>query len=852
MTFCIKNLLAAIPVVVLATMSVSAQSVSSLGNLPLYFEAQGQGGARQYLAHSRDGQVLISPAGAEIALRSEAVVCAQFLGANPAAQIQGEAELAGRINYLTGSNPAKWRTGIPTFAKVRIANLYPGVDAVYYGNQRQLEYDLNLAPGVSPEAIAIRFDGVNKISVDAQGNLVLIAGGSEIDQAKPLIYQTVAGVRQKIEGGYKIVDAQTVAFSVGNYDHRQPLVIDPILSYSSYFGGAPGSAAWAMKINTNNGDIFVAGNMLCATNWTTGAYQTNFKGGSFLGDAFVAKFDHGFNPIYLTYLGGSADDVALAIAVDPAENVFVGGFTDSPDFPVVTNTNTTPAVKGVPGITNHIGGSIFQPTGYYPLDGFVAELAAGGSNLVYSTYLGGNNDDAVYALAIDSSDNVYVTGFTGSTNMPVKNPIAYRMLANGVTNYFLNTLVCSNTYANCNAFIAKISNLGTNLDYLTYFGGSTLDFGHGIAVDSDDNVYVAGFTSSTNFPTTNAFQVNLNQSSNIIFNLDAFVAKLAPSPTNLHLLYSTFLGDTNNDAAYGLAIDSQGAAYVAGYTTSPYFPDNRTNVIFRGVTNNIYGSLATNVFLTKIITYSTTNASQVVNPNNSAISYSVVFGGFLMDVGNAVAVDPKGDAFVTGASESKVFPGTNALGYLRATNSGANDAFVTAFDPGCSNLLYSVLLGGPGNDSGNAIAVDSSSSAYVVGQTASLVFPVTTAETNLPMVLTAHQTTLSGSNDCFVAKILINQVQPPFSISVGTTNLITETKSNSVTIYHTNSIVDRVKLAWQNYTNADLIGYYALQATTNLAAPNWQAVTPLPTLVNNTNFVTLPNTNQHQFFRLYP
>ncbi len=836
---------------VLVAMSVSAQSVSSLGNLPLYFEAQGQGGAVQYLAHSRDGQVLISPAGAEIALRSQAVVRAQFLGAIPGAQICGEAEQAGKINYLTGSNPAQWRTGIPTFAKVRVANLYPGVDAVYYGNERQLEYDLNLAAGVSPQAIALRFAGADKVSVDAAGKLEVFAGGSEIDQVKPLIYQTVAGVRREIQGGYKIVGAQTVAFAVGNYDHRLPLVIDPILSYSSFFGANSGQEAWTVKVNTNNGDIFVAGNWLQSTTnkATSGAYQINVKGGSALGDAFVAKFDHDFNLMYLTYLGGSADDVALGMAVDAQENVFVGGFTDSPDFPV---TNTVTGYKGVPGITNHIGGSIYQPNGYYQLDGFVAELQDGGSNLIYSTYLGGNNNDAVYALAIDSADNVYVTGFTGSTNMPVKNPIAYRMLANGVTNYFLNTLVCSNTYANCNAFIAKISNLGTNLDYLTYFGGSTFDFGHGIAVDNSDNVYVAGFTSSTNFPTTNAFQVNLNQSSNLIFNLDAFVAKLAPSPTNLHLLYSTFLGNTNNDAAYGLAIDSQGAAYVAGYTTSPYFPDNRTNVIFRGVTNNINGSLATNVFLTKIITYSTTNANQVVNPNNSAISYSVVFGGFLMDVAYGVAVDSEGDAFVTGASESKVFPGTNAFGLLHTTNAGANDAFVTAFDAGCSNLLYSVLLGGAGNDAGYAIAVDSAKTAYVVGQTASLGFPVTTNDSKLPMVAAARQPTLSGSNDCFIAKILINQVQPPFSISVGTTNLITETKSNSVTIYHTNSIVDRVKLAWQNYTNADLIGYYALQATTNLAAPNWQAVTPLPTLVNNTNFVTLPNTNQYQFFRLYP
>ena len=833
---------------VLAAMSVSAQSVSSLGNLPLYFEAQQQAGAGQFLARSHDGQVLISPDGAQITLRN-GIVREQFLGSNPQAKIQGDTELTGKINYFTGSDPSQWRTGIPTFCKVGIENLYPGVDAVYYGNQQQLEFDLNLAPGVNPENIVIRFSGADKLAINAQGQLALFAGQSEIDQAKPLIYQTVAGVRREIDGGYKIVDAQTVAFAVGNYDHRLPLVIDPILSYSTYFGGTGGTTGYAVAINTNDGTIYVAGQTV-SPHLGTNSFQTNFQGGVYFGDAFVAKFNQpstnanvmATNLVYLAYLGGTNEDLASGIAVDKAGHAYVAGYTDSPDFPITTITNP------IPNVATNIGGVI--TFGYYPFDAFVAELETNGSRLIYSTLLGGSQADAANAIAVDNQGNAYVTGYTFSTNFPVLHPIPFQL--KGTTNTTLGMLACSNSYVNCNAFVTKIAAGGSKLVYSSYFGGNSYDVGCGIAVDDYSNVYVTGYTASTNFPNQNAFQLYLNQSSNQLFNLDAFVAKLGETNSTPYVIYSTYLGDTNNDAGYHVAIDSQGAAYVAGYTTSPYFPDNRTNVIFRGVTNNIYGSLATNVFLTKIITYSTTNASQVVNPNNSAISYSVVFGGFLMDVAYGVAVDPAGDAFVTGASESKVFPGTNALGYLRTTNAGANDAFVTAFDAGCSNLLYSVLLGGAGNDSGYAIAVDSAKSAYVVGQTASLAFPVTTAQTNLPMVVAAHQTTLSGSNDCFIAKILINQVQPPFSISVGTTNLITETKSNSVTIYHTNSIVDRVKLAWQNYTNADLIGYYALQATTNLAAPNWQAGTPLPTLVNNTNFVTLPNTNQHQFFRLYP
>ena len=200
----------------------------------------------------------------------------RFVGANPSAQIRGDAELSGKINYLVGNDPAQWRSGIPTFAKVGVDEIYPGIGLVYYGNQRQLEYDFTIAPGANPNAIAIRFDGADKISVNAQGELILTLRDGEIRQPKPVIYQTVGGVRKAISGGYKILDAHTVAFSIGKYDRALPLVIDPLLSYSTYFGGTLGDTAFAVDVNTNDGSIYIAGQTFSSLHLTNGVVVHRF------------------------------------------------------------------------------------------------------------------------------------------------------------------------------------------------------------------------------------------------------------------------------------------------------------------------------------------------------------------------------------------------------------------------------------------------------------------------------------------------------------------------------------------------------------------------------------------------
>ncbi len=850
----------------------AAQPVAMPANLPLYFEAnQGQANVpAQFIARGLNYQFLIAPTEAQIVLRKttaeSAVVRMQFVGANAQAPVSGDAELPGKINHLTGNDPAQWRVGLAMFAKVRVSGLYPGVNLVYYGNQQQLEYDFDIAPGANPQAIAIHFDGADKISVNAQGELILSLAGGEIRQPKPVIYQVMDGVRKEIAGGYRLVDAHTVAFAIGQYDRSQPLVIDPVLSYSTYFGGSAGETAYAVALDAS-GNVYITGQTFSKEFSTTntfstpGAFQTNFAGGKLTGDAFVFKlYASNGVPAYITYLGGSADDGAFGVAVDAAGNAYVTGFTDSPDFPV---TNSIPG--GVPGLPNstNISGILDKSFGYYPVDAFVTELDPSGSKLIYSTYLGGSGMDCGLGIAVDTAGAAYVTGFTYSSNFPTVNA--------------LQKQACTNSfYFNANAFIAKISPGGTNLAFSTYFGGINFDEGRGIAVDTNTGcVYVTGFTASTNFPTVNAVvqqlvwtNIEVTRSStnyvpitnsldgyllngcltNKTSSFDAFVAKFDSTGTNL--LYSTFLGGTNNDMAYSIAVDTNGAAYVTGWTVSTNFP-NTLGTSIPGLhsfvaTNISLGVLATNVFLTKIVTVVTNGTT------NAVIAWSAVFGGEGVDIGYGVAVDPAGEVFVTGSASSTNFPTFNVPTLMRYTNSGKSDAFVIAFNTNATALLYSTYLGGKKNDYGYGIAVYTNGDAYVVGQTLSTNF----------LTLIADYPTRNGTNDAFLTKIMLTvqppviTTQPPISQtnSVGSFMLFSVTNSGTPPFFFqwqvgTNvvvvtNLVDGTNLVVTNLMDArNLVnGGNISGATTNSSATN-SVLTIGPAQVTNSGFYQLIVTN---------
>jgi hypothetical protein len=852
----------------------AAQPVALPANLPLYFEAsQGQANVpAQFIARGLNYQFLIAPTEAQIVLRQttaeSAVVRMQFVGANAQAPVSGDAELPGKINHLTGNDPAQWRVGLAMFAKVRVGGLYPGVNLVYYGNQQQLEYDFDIAPGANPRVIAMHFDGVDKISINPQGELILSLAGGKIRQPKPVIYQTVDGVRKEIAGGYQLVDTHTVAFAVGQYDHSQPLIIDPVLSYSTYFGGSAGDTAYAVALDAS-GNVYITGQTFSKEFSTTnafstpGAYQTNFAGGKLTGDAFVFKlYASNGVPAYITYLGGSDDEVATCLAVDNNGNAFIAGYTDSTDFPVSTNV-----------IQKTIGGAFRPSYGSYPVDAFVAELDPSGGILIYSTYLGGSGVDGAYGIAVDAADNAYITGFTSSTNFSVTNAIAYHLA--GGTNTVLDHLACTNSiYFNVNAFVAKIASNGTSLVYSSYFGGNNFDEGRGIAVDTNTGcVYVTGFTASTNFPTANAVVqelvwanvVGTNQTSitnslngyllnscltNKTSRFDAFVAKFDSTGTNL--LYSTYLGGANNDVANGIAVDTNGAAYVTGWTVSTNFP-NTLGTSIPGLhsfvaTNTSLGFPATNVFLTKIITNGTSQA---------VIAWSAVFGGKGADIGYGVAVDPAGEVFVTGSASSTNFPTFNIPTLMRYTNSGKSDAFVIAFNTNATALLYSAYLGGKDNDYGYGIAVSPNGDAYVVGQTLSTNF--LTLSTN-SLALVADYPSRNGTNDAFLAKITLSVTAPTtatilptnqavavgssatFSVSVDTngtppffyqwqnfvTNLVTVTN----VVDGTNQVTTTNVVAWMNLVDGGNIS----GAATNSSATNDTLIISNAQITNSGNY----------------
>jgi len=611
-----------------------------------------------------------------------AVLRMKLLGAKRSPQAEGLDELPGKANYFIGNDPKNWRTNVPMYAKVKLRGVYPGVDLMYYGNQRQLEEDFIVAPGADVRSITVAVEGAERLSLNEEGDLMVAMKNGEVRLQKPVAYQEVEGVKRELPASYRLKSAHQVGFQVAAHDESRPLIIDPVVVYSTYLGGNDYDIGLGIAADAA-GNAYLSGYTFSANFPTTaGAFQTNLGGSA---NAFVTKLNSTISGIvYSTYLGGSGGDASTGIAVDASGNAYVTGSTSSTDFP------TTPGAV--------------QPTYGGAGDVFVTKLDPTGSTLLYSTYLGGSGDDASSGIAVDTLGNVYVTGYTSSTDFPATPGAFQKTYGGGLAD----------------AFVAKVNPTGNApLLYSTYLGGSDIDIGYAIAVDAAGNAYVSGHTASSNFPTTSgAFQTTLGGSVN------AFVTKL--NPTGSAPLYSTYLGGSGMDAAQGIAVDSLGNAYVSGYTDSGDFPTTL------GAFQTTFGG-GTDAFVTKL------------NPAGIApLIYSTYLGGSGNDVGYGIAVDAAGNAYVTGYAGSADFP-TTAGAFQTAYGGGSADAFVTALNPtGSAPLLYSTLIGGSNNDGGQWIALDPFGSAYVAGFTISTNFPTTPG---------AFQTTYGGGlSDAFVTK----------------------------------------------------------------------------------------------------
>lgn len=577
------------------TGSSKVRVVETFGQLPLSFEAnQGQSNSRVKFLSRGGGKTLFLTSTEAVLTGSDGQsVRMKLLGSNRNVKVGGLDKLPGKSNYFHGTDPDKWHTNLPLYARVRYSHIYPGVDLVYYGNQQGLEYDFVIAPGADPRQIRVAIQGTREFFIDADGDAVLRAKLGDIRLKKPRIYQELDGKQVEVAGGYDR-QGHELQFRVGAYDHRRNLTIDPQLVYSTYLGGtaAAGDQAQAIAVDSA-GNAYITG-QTSSTDFPLAANspQSGYGGGS--SDAFVTKLNAAGNEIiYSTYLGGSAIDVGTGIAVDGSGNAYISGYTNSTNFPVLA------------GLQMSNGG------GY---DAFVTKLSSDGSSLVYSTYLGGSHDETAHSIALDSSGNVYITGSTNSIDFPLSAALQSSKLS-GASLF-------------STGFVTKLNAAGTAMAYSTYLGGSSSDNCTGIAVDSAGNAYVTGSTNSTNFPVASPFQATLKGTTN------AFISKL--NATGSALSYSTYLGGSSTDSANAIAVDSSGNALVAGYTRSTDFP----------LSSPLQSSNAASesAFITKL------------NSNASGLVYSTYLGGSIVSYANAIAVDSIGNAFVAGNTNSPDFP----------------------------------------------------------------------------------------------------------------------------------------------------------------------------------------------------
>ena len=632
----------------------------------------------------------------------------KLVGANPQASVATAEPLPGRVNYFIGTDAKQWRTDISTFAKVICKEVYAGVDLVYYGNPQQLEFDFVVAPGGDPERVKLEFEGGEKLRVDAQGNLMLETPGGNLILHRPLVYQTVKGARQEIAGGFKQLNEREVAFAIGEHDETKSLIIDPTLSFSSFVGGTANDYATGIALDTA-GNIYVAGNTGSADfPVTAGSYETSGTGGA----AFVTKFSANGSMIYSTYLagnGGNSSSGAAGIAVDAQGNAYIAGTTGDYGFPVT--------------------GAVCPPhsIGDGNKDVFVTKLDPNGSQLLYSVLLGGDSDEEAGGIALDSAGNACVVGSTTSTDFPVVNAFQ--------SNYGGTPVAPGG--ARGDAFVAKLNPSGTALVYSSYLGGSGEEAAAqiapvtvAVAVDANGNTYVTGYTSSTNFPTTpGSFQPQINKNNDCGGTCpSAFLTKVSPAGS---LVFSTYLGGTENDWGTGVAVDADGNAYVTGNAGSCDFPFQKQAVNPDGPRQGIFACK--------------------FSADGSQLLYSSFLGG--QGSSAAIALDPAGEAFITGEIAGGTgFQTVCAVQPAHAPidpNGGLSaqfDAFVCKLASDGGSFEYASYLGGSEVDVGRAITVDGAGNAYLAGVTASPDFPT----------VSPFQGTYSGGLDAFIAVISVS------------------------------------------------------------------------------------------------
>jgi uncharacterized repeat protein (TIGR01451 family) len=784
---------------------VDAQGV--LGQLPLIFEpnqGQAQSGVK-FLARGQGYGLFLDPNGAMLTLRSapqsgsnpiEEFVSMRLVGANSNAQIAGADPLSGKTNYIIGSDPQQWHRGIAQFAGVRYQQVYPGVDLIFYGHQGHLEYDFRVAPGADASQAQLQFDAASVLRV-SNGDLLL----SRKNKAKksqqatlrlraPQIYQQDGDRRTPVAGWFVLHAGNRVSFEIASYNHQRELVIDPVLDFSTYFGGSGSEASSLGPSVAVNGDGFI---YLAGTTTSTptsfplsGATPTTIGSASHV---FVAKINPSSPPVvvYATFLGGNGTDTSTGVAADAGGNAYLVGNTTSSNFPTTSLAYQTSAMAKGSQCSGTSCNSIF-----------VSVLEASGATQTYASYLSGNGNDVSTGMTIDTVQDVFITGSTTSNNVATTTvafpatqlPVPFQSASLASVQFFATKV---NT---------RVPGVG-GIAYSTYFGGNTpggaIATGGGIAVDSIGNMYFTGTTNfynsgsglygnsgtSGDFPILNAYQPCLDTvppttqptttnpcspPTTTPYPTDAFLAKINPlAQAGAQLLFSTYFGGTLADSSPSVTVDAGAAnVYIIGTTDSPDFllP---TGTSGGGGTQSYQTCLntpGTIVTVTSACPATTTNTDAFVarftnpsvsttgTPNFLLLTYFSYLGGGGNETGLSIAVDTASDALFTGSTNSGTanppsLPTTT--GAIQTALNGTQNAFFAHLNTAATATSqigdYVTYFGGNGVDRGTSIAVDPSLNTYFAGDTTS-----TNLQVDDPLS-GAGGTTLNGTTDDFVVKL---------------------------------------------------------------------------------------------------
>ena len=664
---------------------------SNWAEVPLYFEEKhNKDGSLSYLARGTGYQLIIDNTGHSLALHnpnSDSEESAQIhmsLVGSQLQQPQGVNLLPSKINYLLGQNKSDWQANIATYPEIIAKAVYPGIDLRYHGDQQQFEYDFIVAPGSDTEQIRLAFEGIDTLSINPMGALVLSTKNGDLHHQKPIIYQTINGKRTSVAGSYTIeADSFQVGFVIGDYDGNYPLIIDPILSYASYLGGSGPDQGVAIAVD-NSGNSYVSGTSFSVIETAEKPLHNNPKGRS---DIFIAKLNPEGELLYATYLGGQDYDKVTGISVDDNGYIYITGSTSSDDFPVKSALQE-----------NYGGGSH---------DAFISKLSSDGSTLIFSTYIGGEDQDKGHDLTLDDQNNIYLTGETSSDKFPLEKAIQ------------------AQRGGHADAYLMKLTSDGSTVEFATYLGGRDYDSGQGIAVDSRGHATIVGTTfSEKDFPLHNALQTQHAGSS------DAFITQLTATGTTLN--YSTYLGGTTEDQGLDIAIDSQ------------------NNTVITGVTGNWEGLIQADDFPVKDALQTERGGLSdgfisKLAPDGDELVFSSYLGGDKNDRLDSIAIDSSSNIYVLGTSQSTDMPVMDAIqDQLKTSDNTKSDIYLAKLNSEGNTVLFASYFGGSKADRGQGVAVNQQV-LYMTGITAS--------DTDFPLKNASQQLFGGGVDDMFIAKI---------------------------------------------------------------------------------------------------